>query len=1306
MSPQTAAVATPDTPPKRMTRARAARVTEASDIPTKALAKETTADKPTVPTRGRPRTKTVAAPTAAKPKGRSKTGSVATTLDISEPKKQPAKRGRKKVQEETPESSDDEMDIVTVRARPKAPKAPSSLNMPKNIIRPAVGTTKKRVQAPKGKDNNESGNVGNYDDDDDDDDELAQLELPNQRPGRPKTIPTSRNCRPLVTESSAKAPIRRRRKATAVVADDKSKVTSKKIYISAAALTASSVAAKAKTRVTSAPRREVTFLDMAAESDKENHPIPSSTVAEPHHKIQMGIKGKPIRRTATTTGERKLTTDGEKKEPLSPKKATQIAKSGSSASSTDSADDNLGSPRPRIPCYKGSPIKPSPRRPFDSAIKKIDSVSPVNKSMQSHSSTQGSQSEKPLFCRSVTDAISSVSMILASPARKLPPSPFKESMRDSPRRAHLQPTASISRPEGLDPREISPLKSTPKKGKLSASIFQSPFNPTTTPSRTKSMLLRSPAKRPPSPIKPVVSDRPESPASETASELRREDAFLHPAKQPLSSEVERESTTGSVNEQVKAESKSEDIFIDGLIDLDLSVLDAVLSTGENGGESCQPEVDEGSSDEDTMKPPAQKMEDPFIITDITSMPPSPVGRYEIINPDASVSSLRSYQCIPPAAPSPPAFTAKSHVQFAFRDDTVEESEDELMTDTSPIRFNIAQSRRETLFCNATLSAIADNDEDPEEKLGFTPLAEKLRQWDSISPVKRRSSRVQGRGIFSPLKQNEPIANRQQDIATDIEMKDEAHLLTTSRTSAPSFFEDAMSMQHHESMEAAIPSSGSDDKTAIEPGDSKMDELNIHEKWTPELYEDIEGDGETYENAAPTESTVPIGLHYLGENESQNESAEKENSILLPMSVTPVRSRVYPRMTHTVSKVPLRPDGDGFVLKVPRKRSRSLSSPRKTSNAHLGTGRSLPTISPRKREAPMKPFSDDIVECEPEPELPDKTPTKYSTTTWPQAAVNHPKKSPSKPKSNKERVLRGAVVFADVHTAEGADASGIFVELLTQMGARCVKSWSWNPRASLSPVEGVDPKEGKVGITHVVFKDGGVRTLEKVREANGLVKCVGVSWVLDCERKSKWLDESNYGVDVSLVPRGGQKRRKSMEPRVLSNMNGSIIKLDSSTSSNSGRCSVTDRETFQELMGFSPTAESSRRDSMEWGRVPSTPQPEKRNHLSNPTNLPWPTGCSPNPMAESPTTPEFNYAFDFDGASALSPITPFHPSQGTKLTQQTCPPKQLRQGLFDDKGRDDDQMSEGLKLRLEAARRKSLVWKPKVGSPLGRARANF
>jgi len=96
-----------------------------------------------------------------------------------------------------------------------------------------------------------------------------------------------------------------------------------------------------------------------------------------------------------------------------------------------------------------------------------------------------------------------------------------------------------------------------------------------------------------------------------------------------------------------------------------------------------------------------------------------------------------------------------------------------------------------------------------------------------------------------------------------------------------------------------------------------------------------------------------------------------------------------------------------------------------------------------------------------------------------------------------------VVYVDVHTSEGEDASGIFLELLTLMGARCVKQWSWNPRASMatSANEENSPRSSEVsnnkaGITHVVFKDGGKRTMEKVRESKGTVACVGVGWVLE------------------------------------------------------------------------------------------------------------------------------------------------------------------------------------------------------------------
>jgi hypothetical protein len=113
-----------------------------------------------------------------------------------------------------------------------------------------------------------------------------------------------------------------------------------------------------------------------------------------------------------------------------------------------------------------------------------------------------------------------------------------------------------------------------------------------------------------------------------------------------------------------------------------------------------------------------------------------------------------------------------------------------------------------------------------------------------------------------------------------------------------------------------------------------------------------------------------------------------------------------------------------------------------------------------------------------------TPSKPEMTTW--STMGTPARTPRRDLNT--ALLKGAVVFVDVHTTEGADASTLFTELLTQMGARCVKRWDWNGNG--------DEVSNKIGITHVVFKDGGKRTLEKVKETNGVVSCVGVGWVLE------------------------------------------------------------------------------------------------------------------------------------------------------------------------------------------------------------------
>ena len=80
-------------------------------------------------------------------------------------------------------------------------------------------------------------------------------------------------------------------------------------------------------------------------------------------------------------------------------------------------------------------------------------------------------------------------------------------------------------------------------------------------------------------------------------------------------------------------------------------------------------------------------------------------------------------------------------------------------------------------------------------------------------------------------------------------------------------------------------------------------------------------------------------------------------------------------------------------------------------------------------------------------------------------------------------LNGVIAFVDVRTADGDDASAPFVDSLKSMGAKVVKQWTWNG-------EDMD----KVGITHVIYKQGGPRTLSKVKCAKGAVKCVGLGWI--------------------------------------------------------------------------------------------------------------------------------------------------------------------------------------------------------------------
>jgi hypothetical protein len=566
-------------------------------------------------------------------------------------------------------------------------------------------------------------------------------------------------------------------------------------------------------------------------------------------------------------------------------------------------------------------------------------------------------------------------------------------------------------------------------------------------------------------------------------------------------------------------------------------------------------------------------------------------------------------------------------------------------------------------------------------LGFTPLANRFDDWDTNDSTQERTLRPRRRGVFSlvgPLEKS--VENNTPVQEGDVSYPD---LSGSPLVNTPSLFLDLP-------LRLSVSPTRSPTRSPL----AERDHLMIESPSKSDIFTDDESVVPEHEETEQIEPQQEFHAQDSSDDEAQDLSDEdKENSDTPPpppVPATPVR-RVPEqiRMVHTVSKVPLKAEGEMSPLKLPRKRGHSLtsasptrSSPRVPKPIFPQRIGSMPSFSPHKAPRVSRSPSPKRRCSAPRRSSGKVTDADMTPVKAPSVAAS-PAKTPRPNFNPNSQALRGAVVHVDVHTTEGEDASGIFLELLQQMGARCVKSWSWNPRASPSAVDDVDTKEAnsKVGITHVVYKDGGLRTLEKVKHAAGLVKCVGVNWVLDCERENKWLEETPYTVDCSIIPRGGAKRRKSMEPRALSNVNGTLVRTaEPSTPSASGRrhgANLGAIETFRKITPPTPV------------QVPSTPE-----HSTDRYTI--------------PKTPGYNFA-NLD-AIGMSPATPYFLSDRTQLVQQSCPPKQSQQGLFSSSKPstrrslfDDDEDDERRKqrARMEAARRKTNLFKPSTGSPLKR-----
>ncbi|BGP26586.1 hypothetical protein JCM10295v2_005539 [Rhodotorula toruloides] len=162
---------------------------------------------------------------------------------------------------------------------------------------------------------------------------------------------------------------------------------------------------------------------------------------------------------------------------------------------------------------------------------------------------------------------------------------------------------------------------------------------------------------------------------------------------------------------------------------------------------------------------------------------------------------------------------------------------------------------------------------------------------------------------------------------------------------------------------------------------------------------------------------------------------------------------------------------------------------------------------------------------------------------------------------KDKALQGVVAFVDVRTAEGDDSGMIFVDMLKGLGARVTTRPS-----SLT--------------THIIFKAGRAATIQFYRSANPSHRphLVGIAWVVRCAEIGSHVDEAQFRVEDAVAPvpgtgkenidvvaataqaalglgkpstgaaSGSQKRRKSMEPKALAQLNNANSSMSAASES--------------------------------------------------------------------------------------------------------------------------------------------------------------
>lgn len=868
----------------------------------------------------------------------------------------------------------------------------------------------------------------------------------------------------------------------------------------------------------SVPRKIVKF----EEPDKENIvPPPANMKGKTKAgEAGAGLKAKPVRKPAATTtrgtrGRAKVEEKEQKSSPLSPKKATQVA-----TAKDHSSDDELA-------INEKTPMKPLMKSP----VKAPGSVFGTAKKLGFSNSV--------IVHRAVGQDLSR--SIMGSPARRPPQSVFKESLKTSPQRSNLG--ASLMKSPFKLPLPQSKPAETGSGSSFKVSLLQSPARRPQSPTKVSEHGSPSRSRS----TNPMISGATPQTSTFKISRFATPRTLMKSAMRPgqmLPPSAIKNVSTGSPKAQPEVSELDELsapslIFSGRLSSIMPREVDPVLSTSESiveeheGPSTIKVETTGDPMVVDGMGQTAEEVMYDQATAPICSPPRNSTGAFALRDIDEnpfmdSDSEDELASVSPKYSPSPMNLFASSTA--------------------TPTPFTTLNKTPKTA---ATQKPTSKDRSLPRSQIGFTPLARQLSNWMASSPNKSEQSgsdtetarpaaatprsasnaHVDGHAEPSPAKStffedemsvrdemlsapepelsNDAIIDEQNFTPIEVvdedlalaEEADEMSMLETGYIEDVEDIEDAMDLLINTGREVSeLLQVGGIEEIAQTPVEvnRNVSEFVVGEAMggSEELpFTAQEATGENSSNDVEEETQIRAINEITPSEASQeygDENAFPIDPVLLALSGPRVPSTptyktpkrvLAERVCHTVSKVPLKAVAEDSTLRPPlMKRSASVSRlppPRPSSN-HVRSNTVIsysPTKSARRAHPQPQPEQEDVI-MEDAYATPSKSDALWSNIGTP---AHTPRRDPN------TALLKGAVVFVDVRTSEGADASSLFTELLTQMGARCVKSWNWNPNSE---------DGSKIGITHVVFKDGGKRTLGKAKETGGVVTCVGVGWVLE------------------------------------------------------------------------------------------------------------------------------------------------------------------------------------------------------------------